>query len=197
MAARVRIGVWERGAFVGCLLFSRGASPTLGHRYGLGPLEVAELARVALGPHATPASRILAIGVRMFAGHCPGTRLLVSFADPAHGHVGTIYQAAGWTYTGASRPTDQFFRDGRWVHRRDVKGVRVFGRPHARGDWDALPKRVVPGKHRYLRALDEAIRAAALADARPYPRRAGSIAADATACQAGEDGSNPIPALVP
>lgn len=187
MAARVRIGVWEDGSFVGCVLFSRGASPLLGHRYGLGPLEVAELARVALTTHRTPVSRILAIAVKMYGRQCPGTRLLVSFADPAEGHVGTIYQAAGWTYTGQSRPTDQFFRDGRWVHRRDVKGTVIFGRAHKRVDWDGLPKRVVPGKHRYVLVLDETLRDAVTVDGQPYPKRtrAGSIV-DATACQAGE-----------
>lgn len=185
MSSQVRIGVWEQGQFVGCLIFSRGASPTLGHRYGLGPVEVAELSRVALGDHQTPVSRILAIALRMFAKHAPGIRLVASFADPSEGHHGGIYQAAGWVYTGQSRATDQFLRDGRWVHRRDVMGKTIFFRKHAQVDWKALPKRVVPGKYRYLLPLDETLRPAVLADSQPYPKRAGSIAADAPSHQEG------------
>ena len=31
-----------------------------------------------------------------------GLKFLVSYADPAQGHLGTIYQATGWVYTGLS-----------------------------------------------------------------------------------------------
>ena len=46
-----------------------------------------------------------AIALRLLARHSPGLRLVVSYADPAQGHVGTIYQAAGWTYLGVTPPT--------------------------------------------------------------------------------------------
>src|SRR5688500_6166428 len=86
----VRVGVWERGAFVGCVLFSRGANKHLGSAFGLGQTEVAELLRVALREPETPVSRIVSVAVRMLRRHCPGLRLVVSFADPEQGHVGAI-----------------------------------------------------------------------------------------------------------
>ncbi len=50
-------------------------------------------------------------------------------------------------------------------------------------------------KHRYLMPLDPDMRAKILPLAKPYPKRAGSIVADAPANHAGEGGSIPTPAL--
>ena len=47
----IKIGVWEDGEFVGCVLFSRGANNNLGRPYGLKITEVCELTRVALSQH--------------------------------------------------------------------------------------------------------------------------------------------------
>ena len=92
------IGVWEEGQFLGAVLFGTGAgNATNGRRFGLAQrFEVAELVRVALREHRTPVSRIVAIALRMVRTQSPGLRLIVSFADPYHGHVGGIYQAMGW-----------------------------------------------------------------------------------------------------
>ena len=88
-----RIGVWEGGRLVGCLVF--GAAPAA---------DACELQRVALGPHQTPASRLLRIAVALLRRRWPELTCIVAYCDPKRGHIGTMYQAAGWTYTG---------RDGR------------------------------------------------------------------------------------
>ena len=66
------LGVWERGAFIGVMIFSRGANRHLGAPYGLSATEVCELTRVALGDHETPVSRLLAIGMRFLVKRNPG-----------------------------------------------------------------------------------------------------------------------------
>lgn len=58
-----------------------------------------------------------------------------------------------------------------------------------------LRKRLTPGKHRYLMPLDDEMRAKIAPLARPYPKRAGSIASDATANHAGKGSATPTPAL--
>ncbi|MEO5896887.1 MAG: hypothetical protein ABIS06_14415 [Vicinamibacterales bacterium] len=98
----VRVGVWEDGAFIGCVLFSRGNTPHIGRPFDLPQWEVCKLTRVALAEHRTPTSRILAIAVRMLRRHCPGLRLVVSYADPQQQHVGTIYQR--WAGAISARP---------------------------------------------------------------------------------------------
>src|SRR5688572_1533552 len=84
----VCIGAWEDGVFVGAVIFGRGACSQIASPFGLQQSEVCELTRIALGPHQTPTSRIVSIAVRLLRRQSPGLRLLVSFADPEHGHYG-------------------------------------------------------------------------------------------------------------
>jgi hypothetical protein len=51
------------------------------------------------------------------------------------------------------------------------------------------------GKHKYLFPLDEDMRKRLTPLRKPYPKRAGSIVADAPAIHAGEGGAEPTPAL--
>lgn len=60
-ADMVKVGVWENDRFVGCVVFSRGATPNISKPFGLGKLQVCELTRVALDCHETPVSRIIAV----------------------------------------------------------------------------------------------------------------------------------------
>jgi hypothetical protein len=156
MPPMIRYGVWERGAYVGCVLFARGASPTLGAKYGLTQEQSCELVRIALTKHRTPVSRIVAIALRMLRRDAPKLRLVVSFADPHEGHHGGIYQAGGWIYAGSSSEARQFFHNGRWRHVRAISSG-AFGEGKS-VDHTTLPSRVVPGKHRYLMPLDHELR---------------------------------------
>lgn len=156
----VKFGVWEAGGFIGAVVFSRGASPFLGAALELDQTEVCELTRVALKPHASPVSQVVAQAVRLFKAQNPGLRAIVSFADPKEGHVGGIYQAGNWTYTGQSNPVTEYFIDGRWRH---TKGVY-----HHR-DRVSAEQRRCPGKFRYVYPLDRAMRRQVAALALPYP----------------------------
>lgn len=46
-------------------------------------------------------SHVIGIVARLIR-HYTDAKFLISYADPAAGHVGTIYQSAGWLYTGLS-----------------------------------------------------------------------------------------------
>lgn len=192
----VKIGVWEAGRFIGCVLFGRGATQNLGSPYGLNTLEVCELVRIALREHTTPVSRIVRLALRMLARRSPGLRLVVSFADPAQDHHGGIYQAGNWIYTGRSTDYDQFRTgDGRLWHPRQVS---TLGAKRQYGAIRKTPKiadcvRVrVPGKHRYLMPLDSGMRTQLAPLAKPYPKRPGVPSKDGVAPddQSGDGGSS-------
>lgn len=193
----VTVGAWERGKYIGCLIFARGANKDLATRYGLTHLEACELVRVALDRHRTPVSRIMSVATRFLRKQCPGLRLIISFADPAHGHHGGICQATNWVYTGTSDPQSQYFHGGRWKHQRSVTGTAFGEALPASLDYRSLPRRRTQGKHRYLMPLDDAMRARIAPLARPYPKRAGSSDGGMPADQAGGGGSIPTPALPP
>lgn len=175
----VKVGAWERGQFIGVVIFARGASPYLGVPYKLDAIELCELCRVALRDHVAPVSRIIALAVRFLRAQSTGLRLIVSFADPLHGHHGGIYQAAGWLYTGTTRE-GRFYRvRGKIVHPRSVGDQFHTGNGGVQSLWwvqqnlDPGAERVfLPGKHRYLLALDQAMRDQIEPLRQPYPKRA-------------------------
>src|SRR3990167_7910333 len=113
-----KVGVWENGVFIGAVLFGAGATSDLVKRYGLKMTEGCELVRVALKDHISTVSRIVSISIKMLLKANPGLRLLVSYADPEHGHVGGIYQAGGWVFSGMSQASDEYiFMGKRWQGR--------------------------------------------------------------------------------
>lgn len=166
----VKFGVWDDGRFIGAVIFARGNSPTLGQSYGLKQVEVCELVRVALTDHKPPVSQIVAVCLKQLKQTNPDLRLVISFADPAEGHNGSIYQAMNWVYTGESSPSWQWLHNGEWKHNREITSG-AFGKGGAIKDYTMLPKRQTLGKHRYLYPLDRAMRRRIAPLAKPYPKR--------------------------
>ncbi|RBB38895.1 protein Mom [Burkholderia reimsis] len=169
MPPLVRVGVWESGKFIGCVLFGRGASPQLGTPYGLTQLECCELVRIALTKHVTPVSRIVKLAIKLLRENSPGLRLIVSFADANQGHHGGIYQAGNWLYLGKSAASVEYFHEGRWKHQREVSGG-AFGGERKIADPSGLPKRRTEGKHRYVMPLDDRMRERLASHAQQYPK---------------------------
>ncbi len=116
----VCVGAWEAGAFVGAVVFGRGASSEIASPFGLQQSDVCELCRVALGPHQTPTSRIVSIAVRLLRQQSPGLRLIVSYADPEHGHHGGIYAAMNWLFIGTTNSESLIRLNGCLLHPRTV-----------------------------------------------------------------------------
>jgi hypothetical protein len=170
----VCIGVWEDGAFIGCLVFSRGAVYAIGSSYGLLQSEVCELTRIVLREHRTPTSRIVAIAAKLLRKQSPGLRLIVSYADPLHGHDGRgVYAAGNWIYVGLTKPECLIRVQGRVRHPRTI-GSRYGTRdlPWLRAHVDANAEKVrTPPKHKYLFALDAGMRLQLEPLRQPYPTR--------------------------
>lgn len=131
MGRLVKVGAWENGQFIGCVIFAQGNNQHHGKAFGLGLFEVCELVRVALKEHKHAVSRIVALALTFLRRFCAGIRLVVSYADPEHGHVGGIYQAGNWTYVGVGGSSEAFFdATGKRLHSRaySPKGAKIqFG----------------------------------------------------------------------
>jgi hypothetical protein len=80
-----------------------GVGPKNAHRLveGAAPDDVLTLSRLWLSDDlpGNSESRVLGIVARLLRKHT-SLLFLLSYADPAAGHVGTVYQASGWSYTG-------------------------------------------------------------------------------------------------
>lgn len=93
-----------------------------------------------------------------------GYDALLSYADMAQEHEGTIYQATNWLYTGLAAPNPKFFIDqdgtGEYIEVNWRQCRHKYGASHAAGLKRVLGDRVRVepgrGKHRYVYCLTRA-----------------------------------------
>jgi hypothetical protein len=186
----VKIGVWEKGVFIGCVIFGHGATSSLVKRYGLNMFQGCELVRVALTSHTTPVSKIISVCLKFLKRNYSGLRLVVSFADTEQGHNGGIYQAGNWIYTGMTSCSDEYIYKGkRWqgrAFRNKYKGLE-------HSPFVQIVKGSV--KHRYLYPLDDVMRKQIEPLRKPYPKRVSSETSDTLGVQPGEGGATPTDTL--
>jgi hypothetical protein len=167
------LGVWEDGKFIGSVIFGLGASASIGKPYGLGTFEMCELVRVALKNHSETVTKIISKSLKVLKSKNKGLRLCISFADPYYGHLGIIYQAGNWIYTGTSQSFSMYkLLSGQMVHERRFSG-QGWNNPQP-VPFGAI-KIKMPPKHRYLYPLDKRMRRQILPLAQPYPKRADVV----------------------
>lgn len=167
-------GVFVGGRLLGALTF--GVGPKLVHRLveGARPGDGPTLTRLWLSDElpCNSESRVLGVVLRALRRHT-ALKFLVSYADPSQGHLGTIYQATGWLYTGLSEAMPLYdLGDGVARHSRSLShafgshSVRHFAR-------HGVPVKLVPqpAKHRYVYFLDPSWRERLRVSILPYPKR--------------------------
>lgn len=150
----VKVGAWEDGKYIGCVLFSRGANNNAPKSFNVKVTECCELTRVALNKHKTPVSRILKIALKLLKNNSPGLKVIFSYADKTHqSHHGGIYQANGWLYLGERKTSDKgayYLIRGKRMHGRSARAKygheSKFPKP-----WKHLPSET---KHLYVKIFD-------------------------------------------
>jgi hypothetical protein len=151
-------GLFAGGELVGVVTYGRPSSPPL--RVGVAgedrAEDVWELNRLCLRDNLpNQASMLVGRSLRLL----PGKPIVVSYADPSKGHVGLVYQATNFVYTGLSVAASDWAVDGLG----HLHGVTVAdmsrGRPN-RAEWmretfgDRLHMVERPRKHRYVWCRD-------------------------------------------
>lgn len=176
-----RFGLWHGMTLLGVIAFGmptpRAARSVFGaagagHVWDMSRLMLADVA-----PHNSE-SRLIGGAMRLVAANDAHVWAVLSFADPAAGHLGYVYQATNALYTGTG---------GNPVYYVDELGSRRA--PNSNGSWitreqaesRGWSKHVGPPKHRYLyligtRAERRARRAALRLPVLPYPKDLGGAA---------------------
>jgi hypothetical protein len=117
-------------------------------------------------------SRVLGIVLRNLKQHTK-VKFLVSYADPAQGHLGIIYQATRWLYTGLSQAMPLYdVGDGKLRHSRSLShaygthSVQHFAR-------HGIAVKLAPqsAKHRYVYFLDRGWQHRLGVPQLPYPKK--------------------------
>jgi hypothetical protein len=153
-----------------------GAGPAYAHSLveGASRDDCLTLTRLWLADElpANSESRTIGIVIRLLRKHTD-LKFLLSYADPAHGHLGTIYQATGWMYTGLSAAMP-LYDLGNGVTRHSRSVAQIFGTHSVKflSQEGREVKRIPqPGKHRYLYFLDSSWRSRLGVNILNYPKK--------------------------
>ncbi len=152
-----------------------GAGPAQAHRLveGACPQDCLVLTRLWLSDELPlySESRVLGIILRALRNSTE-VKFLISYADPTQGHVGYVYQATNWLYTGLSQATPLYdIGDGQLYHSRTLS--QIYGthslkylREHG------VQAKLVPQapKHRYIYFLDPSWKERLKVPVLPYPK---------------------------
>lgn len=190
-----KIGVWEDDRFIGAVIYGVGATSNLVIRFGIDKWNGCELVRVALREHKTPVTRIVSISLKMLSKEYPGLRMIVSFADPEYDHVGAIYQAGNWVYTGTTMASDEYIINGKRWHGRALRHEKPAHLTTKEAAAIIDPNfRCLKGssKYRYLYPLDDAMRKRIEPLRKPYPKRGQGETDSAPQSNAETEGASPI-----
>src|SRR5918996_711049 len=100
-------------------------------------------------------------------------KFLVSYADPGQGHLGTIYQASGWLYTGLSEAMPLYdVGDGKLRHSRSLShAYGTHSVQHFAKHGIAVKLAPQSAKHRYVYFLDPSWQNRLRAPLLPYPQK--------------------------
>jgi len=108
-------GLYENKCLIGVCCFGLGGNT--GNNM-IGGYNTLELQRLCVNDDAPKNSSSFLVGnaLKML----PSPMIIVSYADQNVGHVGYIYQATNWIYTGLSGTDHEFLKDGRTYHRKGL-----------------------------------------------------------------------------
>lgn len=174
-------GLYLNGDLCGIVTYGTPLSSTLrdgvaGKKYTLNVKELNRL--VLMYNRKNEASMLVSRSLKMLGAI--GDMIIVSYADPSYGHVGYVYQACNFMYTGLSSKASDWHVDGmEELHHVTIEDVargaknrvevlrKVYG--------DRLKKKERVRKHRYVYIVgSRAFKTEAMSNLRyeilPYPK---------------------------
>ena len=168
-----KIGAWEDGKFIGCVIFGLGSNRNMSGKYGLKIDQCCELTRIALNKHKSTVSKIASIAIRFIKAKYKGLKLIVSYADPSQGHYGGIYQAMNWIYIGKSQAQRELIFNGKFLHKRSASAKWGTASPSKIMKKYGVVVKYGPveWKYVYLMPLYKEMRKQIKPLRKPYPKR--------------------------
>jgi len=171
---KLAFGTFVEGKLLGAITFGVGPYNAFSLVEGTCPDDCLTLTRLWLSEKLPPnsESRVISVCLRYLRKYTT-LKFIMTYADPVQGHVGTIYQATGWIYTGLSEATPKFdIGDGVTRHSRSL--AHAFGSHSLKYLSErGLKIKVMPQipKHRYIYFLDQDYRNRLKTPALTYPKK--------------------------
>jgi hypothetical protein len=171
---KLTFGVFINDRLTGALSFGVGPFNTYSLVYQAQPDDCLVLTRLWLSDELprNSESKVIAVVIRALKRHTD-IKFLVSYADPSQGHIGIIYQAGGWLYTGLSQAMPLYdLGDGKARQSRSL--AHGFGTHSVKHLEDNRVKvKLIPQsrKHRYVYSLDKSWQTRLKPAVLPYPKQ--------------------------
>ena len=166
-------GVFMEQRLLGALSLGAGPANAYALVEGAEPQDCFSLTRLWLSDELPPnsESRVLGFTLRALKRHTQ-LKFLITYADPAQGHLGYIYQSTNWIYVGLSQATPLYdIGDGRLYHSRtlsQIYGTHSLKYLRDHGVQASLVAQTP--KHRYAYFLDPSWRERLKVPVLPYPK---------------------------
>jgi len=170
---KLSFGVFLNARLVGALTL--GVGPFLGYKIvkDANPDDVVTLTRLWLSDELPKNSESKVLGIILRAlKKDTDLKFILAYSDPAAGHLGTIYQATNWIYTGLSSATPLYdIGDGRLHHSRSL-AHRLGSHSIRYLTSQGINVHTVPqmAKYRYIYFLDESYHSRLIVPVFPYPK---------------------------
>jgi len=130
---------------------------------------------MALNGKQESTTKAMSIALKLIKKDAPNVKLVVSYADSEQGHIGTIYQATNWFYTGYSTDTNLIV-NGKREHRRTL-GSR-FGTCSSeklkQKGYDVKILKTKP-KWKYIYPIDKSLIPLCKSLSKPYPKKCEGV----------------------
>jgi len=133
--AKEVFGLFRDGVFlpelVGVCIYTRPAGPTAAQKYySADPDKCLELRRLCCVDDTPKNAESFLVGRSLrWLRKNTDWKFVVSYADPEHGHTGTIYRASNFKYEGTTAPGTQLLVDGVPFH---IRTLTMMDRPYGR-----------------------------------------------------------------
>lgn len=163
----IAFGLFNQNTLAGVICYGTPSSAPL--RSGLAGVEnasnVVELTRLWVADNVPKNGESFLIGRTLKHS---GKEIVVSFAEIEQGHVGTVYQATNWLYTGQSAKRTNWVIEGLDKHCQTLADKYTASEIRAKyGDRFSLKPR--PRRHRYVFINAKSYRRAEILSQIKYP----------------------------
>ena len=170
--------VWnDQDEWCGVIIYGSGATPHIADCFDKWHGQVLELVRVALNGkqgHGNTSTAV-AMTLKAIKREAPWVDLIVSYADIDQDHVGTLYQATNWIYTGVKNADSRgaFIVFGKKTHPKSIysKGWKqslLWLRENVDPNAEEF---ITKGKHKYLYPMTKEMRERVKILEVPYPKK--------------------------
>lgn len=170
--------IWnDDDEWCGVIIYGGGATPHIADPYDKWQGQVVELERVALNGKQGhgKTSEAVAMSIKALAKEAPWIDLIVSYADMDQNHLGVLYQATNWFFTGLCNVNTigAYIIKGKKTHPKSIysKGWKqslLWLRENVDRDAQEF---ITKGKNKYLYPMNKQMRKRIEILSVPYPKK--------------------------